>query len=167
MRITSTLAALSLAASIALLTGCEGGKSPTETLKAATDKATETAKDAGSSMAAAGQNLANQSMDSLKEAAGKIADQAGASDWAGKAVESVKAQVATLKEKAAAAPAAVKPQVDALIGQIDTQVAALSAKANELKGAGPEAWKKLLDESKPMIDKIKELIGQATAKLAG
>ena len=174
----TTLASLIVATFAFATVACEGDKSPTAVMKDAGNKVADAAKDAGAKVSDAAKDAGNKMADAAKDTAGKgteaakdamasVADKAGATDWATKAVDTAKTQLASLKEKAKNAPAAVKPQVDALLGQIDTQINALSAKAAEFKTATPETWKKLLDEAKPMVDKIKELAGQVSAKLSG
>lgn len=173
-----------------LLVACEGEKSPTTAVTDAANKAaaatkdaaakgTDAVKDAANKAAAATKDAAAKGTDAVKDAAAKGTDavkdaaakgadmmsQTGANEMVTKAIDGAKSQYAALKAKAANAPAAVKPQVDALMTSIDKQINDISAKATQLKSATPDTWKKLVDETKPMIEKLTASIKEVTAKL--
>lgn len=174
---TLNLSLATAAAAMAVLVGCDDKK-----VASAVDKTTAAAKDTANKGAEAMKDAAAKTADAAASATesakaatadwmdavkAKFENAAGASGGVTKFVDSAKAQIATLKEKAKTAPASVKSVVDPMIAQIDQQVATLSTKADELKKATPETWKGIWDSAKPSMEKLGELVKQVNAKLAG
>lgn len=149
----------------------DAGNKAAESVRDAGEKAAESVREAGEKAAASVSEAGSAAMESAKaqanEFVSQFADSGAASAWLQSSLDSVKAQVATLKEKAAAAAPNVKPIADAMLPRIDAEMNTLAAKVTELKNAGPEQWKSIVEQAKPAFDKLNAMVKELSAKLTG
>lgn len=163
--------------------GCEQNPGDAVTaVKDAGTKAADAVRDAGEKAADAVAEAGEQAAESVKEAGtaamesakakatevgSQFADSGAASAWLQSGLDSVKAQVATLKDKAQTAAPSVKSIADAMLPRIDAEMNTLSARVTELKNAGPEQWKAIVDQAKPSLAKLEAMVTELSAKLTG
>ncbi len=164
-----------VALSFIVLSACEANKDPMTAAKDATTKAADATKEAVKDAADATADAVKDAASATKDAMGDAADAVGkkASDLAGtnapemmqKALDGVKTQVATLKEKAKSAPASVKPMVDQLMPAIDSQIKTIESKMSGLKEMSGDALGKAINETRPLMDKLNAMVKEVATKL--
>lgn len=145
-------------AGVAGVSGCEE-KSPTvknavDATKKAAASATDAAKSTAGDVAAKASAAWESAQKSLLESAGPK-------------IEEFKKQIASLKEKGATVPAAVKPAFDSAVAEAEKQFGSVEGLMGKLKSATGENFDALKKEFEPALAKLGEAIKAAMSKMGG
>lgn len=105
-------------------------------------------------------------LDAAKDAASdtftKLRDQAVAAIEP--RLEEARGQIATLKEKLAGVPDAVKPTLESGMAEVDKQLSAAGEQLTKLKDAGADTWQSISTELGAAVDKLGAAIKDLTGK---
>jgi len=133
---------------------------------AACEKRAETGNGAGAGTASGTASGLGDAMNSAKDMASdtftKLRDQAVAT--LEPRLEAAKTQVASLKDKVATLPEAIKPTVSSGVAEVEKQLDAAGTQFSNLKSAGADTWQSISTELGSTLDKLGTAIKDLTAK---